>query len=153
MVASWSGVGGCSVTSSANSPRDVRAWIVLSDAWSSVVVAAAVADACLRMLSACVDAGSRGLWKSVITSRGLGFRFFRFSPFVDFCGGCGYCGGGEGGVGLPCGTWLRFIYLSDRLGVCSSSSCLSDKSRVRLEGLSQLERETSGRGVADRLIT
>lgn len=73
MFFSWSGVGSISVTSSWNSPRDFSAWIVLSEAWSSVVVEAAVAEACLRMLRAWVDAGREGLWKRVITSRVLGW--------------------------------------------------------------------------------
>lgn len=38
-----------------------------------MVVEAAVAEACLRMLRAWVDAGREGLWKRVITSRVLGW--------------------------------------------------------------------------------
>jgi hypothetical protein len=67
------------VISSSNGSRAVTwFWGVWSEAWSSVAVSCAWAEAVLRMLATRVEPGTEGLWKRVITSRVLCCREHQF---------------------------------------------------------------------------
>jgi len=74
MVASWSDVGGSSVTSSWNSER----WMGPRPAWSAVEFSAAAAETCFRRVATRAEAGELALWKRVMMSSDLGYTHCAF---------------------------------------------------------------------------